>query len=122
VANAAARGAELLSGLRAIATDDDRIGDVRGPGLMVGVEFIRDRATREPDGATCEALLQACADGGLLVLNCGTYHQVVRFIPPLDVTADEIRDALRIFREALAAAPRAGVADMHQLHGDRRRG
>ncbi len=122
VANAAARGAELLSGLRAIATDDDRIGDVRGPGLMVGVEFIRDRATREPDGATCDALLQACADGGLLVLNCGTYHQVVRFIPPLDVTADEIRDALRIFREALAAMPRAGVADTHQLRGDRGRG
>ena len=48
--NAAARGAELRAGLERIAAEDDRIGDVRGPGLMVGVEFVRDRVTREPDG------------------------------------------------------------------------
>ena len=46
VANAAARGAELTSGLRRIAAEDDRIGDMRGPGLMIGVEFVEDRATQ----------------------------------------------------------------------------
>ena len=50
VANAAARGAELLAGLEAMAAEDPRIGDVRGPGLMIGVEFVKDRATRAPDG------------------------------------------------------------------------
>ena len=80
VANAAARGAELTAGLREIAARDARIGDVRGPGLMIGVEFVKDRATREPDGATCEAVIQGCADEGLLVLSCGVEHNVIRWI------------------------------------------
>jgi 4-aminobutyrate aminotransferase len=105
--NAQARGAELRAGLERIAAEDDRIGDVRGPGLMVGVEFVRDRATREPDGTLPDELSAACADGGLLVLTCGRHHEVVRFIPPLDVTAAEISEAVEIFGEALARIPRA---------------
>ena len=106
VANAAARGAELSAGLREIAAGDWRIGDVRGPGLMIGVEFVKDRATREPDGATCEAVIQGCADEGLLVLSCGVEHNVIRWIAPLDVTSEEIAEALGIFRKVLAATPR----------------
>jgi 4-aminobutyrate aminotransferase len=106
VANAAARGRELSAGLREIAAGDDRIGDVRGPGLMIGVEFVRDRGTREPDGATCETVLQRCADEGLLLLSCGVAHNVIRWIPPLDVTGEEIAEALAIFRRVLATTPR----------------
>jgi 4-aminobutyrate aminotransferase len=102
VANAASRGAELSAGLRAIAARDARIGDVRGPGLMVGVEFVTDRATRDPDGPTCEAVIQGCADEGLLVLSCGVQHNVIRWIAPLDVTSDEIGEALAIFDRVLA--------------------
>ena len=69
--NVVARGAELTAGLGRIAAEDDRIGDIRGPGLMVGVEFVRDRATREPDGILPDRLSAACADAGLLVLTCG---------------------------------------------------
>jgi len=105
VANAAARGEELLAGLRAIMAEDPRIGDVRGRGLMVGVELVKDAATRDPDGDTCEALLQRCADLGLLVLNCGTHHNVVRFLPPIDVTSEEIASGLGIFRSALGSLP-----------------
>lgn len=108
VANAAARGAELTSGLRRIASEDDRIGDVRGPGLMVGVEFVEDRATKAPDGATAEALIARCADDGLLLLTCGAGHQVVRWIPPLDASSAEIAEALEIFGDALARLPRSG--------------
>jgi 4-aminobutyrate aminotransferase len=103
VANAAARGAELSAGLAAIAARDVRIGDVRGPGLMIGVEFVANRATREPDEPTCEAVVQGCADEGLLVLSCGVPHNVIRWIPPLDVTSDEIAEALAIFDRVLAA-------------------
>ena len=85
--------------------EDDRI-DVRGPGLMVGVEFVRDGDARKPDGATSDALVAACADRGLLVLSCGAEHQVVRWIPPIDVTGGEILEGLEIFGDALASLPR----------------
>jgi 4-aminobutyrate aminotransferase len=105
VMNASVRGAELTAGLRRIMAEDDRIGDVRGPGLMVGAELVLDRATREPDGATCEAVLARAADEGLLVLSCGSSHQVVRWVPPLDVTAAEILEGLEIFADALGGLP-----------------
>ena len=100
VANAAARGAELTAGLKALQTEDSRIGDVRGPGLMIGVEMIKDPAA--PDVALGSALSQACAERGLLVLTCGAGN-VVRWIPPLDVERAEIEEALGIFQEALLA-------------------
>lgn len=106
IENAAARGAELTSGLGAIAAEDDRIGDIRGPGLMVGVEFVRDRATREPDGALPDRLIEACAERGLLVLSCGRFHEVVRWLPPIDVTAAEIAEAVEIFGDSLGSIAR----------------
>ncbi len=101
VANAEIRGAELTAGLGAIAAEDDRIGDIRGPGLMVGVEFVRDRRTRERDADLPDRLMAACADAGLLVLTCGSQHETVRWIPPLNVTAAEISEAVEIFGETL---------------------
>ncbi len=103
IANAEARGAELRAGLAKIAAEDERIGDIRGPGLMVGVEFVRDRATREPDGTLPDELMAVCADNGLLVLTCGRRHEAVRWIPPLDVTSAEIAEGVEIFGESLAS-------------------
>ena len=107
IANAAARGAELVAGLGSVAAEDDRIGDIRGLGLMVGVAFTRDPATGEPDGMLPDRLMAACADAGLLILTCGRQHEVMRWIPPLDVNAAEIAEAVEIFGETLAAMPRA---------------
>lgn len=106
VANAASRGAELGSALRDLMADDERIGDVRGRGLMVGVELVKDRATRDPDGELCGALVDAAADHGLLVLNCGTHHNVIRFLPPIDVTTDEVNRGAELFRAALKSIAR----------------
>ena len=97
VENAVARGAELVSGLGAIAAEDDRIGDIRGLGLMIGVEFT--------DATLPDQLMAACADAGLLVLTCGRQHETVRWIPPIDVTAAEIAEAVEIFGETLAGMP-----------------
>jgi len=99
--NARARGAELMGGLRELMADHAAIGDVRGRGLMIGVEFVRDRATRAPDGAAADAVAARAREAGLLLLTCGTAHQVVRWIPPLDVTVAEIEEGLRIFEGAL---------------------
>ncbi len=101
VENAALRGAELRAGLDRIAAEDERIGDVRGPGLMIGVEFVTDRATREPDGGITDRLMERAAELGLLILSCGPAHQVIRWIPPLDVSSAEISEGLEIFGEAL---------------------
>jgi 4-aminobutyrate aminotransferase len=103
VANAAARGAELTLGLQALASEDPRIGDVRGPGLMIGVEMVRDRETREPDGHLGDALSSMSAERGLLLLTCGADHNVLRWIPPLDVDRAEIEEALGVFQDVLLA-------------------
>ncbi len=101
VANARLRGTELTGGLRELMADHPAIGDVRGPGLMIGVEFVKDRATGEPDGATAEAVAARAADAGLILLTCGVQHQVIRWIPPIDVTVPEVEEALGIFEGAL---------------------
>ena len=102
VENAAARGAELSAGLRELMAGDPRIGDVRGPGLMIGMELVSDHELRVPDAALAEAFMAACLDGGLLLLSCGRDHNVIRFIAPLNVTSDEVTEALGVVRQALA--------------------
>jgi 4-aminobutyrate aminotransferase len=103
VANSAARGEQLMTGLRALAAGNSRIGEVRGKGLMIGVDFVRDHATREPDGAMGDAVIARCADEGLLILTCGPAHNVVRWVAPLNATADEIDEGLGIFGRVLEA-------------------
>lgn len=100
VANAAARGAELKAGLEAIAAKDARIGDVRGPGLMIATEFVKDKVTREPLPIG-DPLIEKLADAGLLLLTCGAHHNIIRWIPPLNVTSAEIQEALAIFERVL---------------------
>ncbi|OUS92959.1 aspartate aminotransferase family protein [Rhodococcus sp. NCIMB 12038] len=97
VANAAARGAQLLDGARRNAIDG--IGDVRGLGLLVGSEFTA--ADGAADRAKAAAAQQLAAKKGLLLLTCGAHMNVVRMIPPLIVTADQIEDALKIWSEVL---------------------
>lgn len=101
VGNAADRGAQLREALRTVADKYDAITDVRGLGLMIGAEF-RDSAGK-PDGATALAVQQEAARRGLLLLTCGAWGQVVRFIPALVVSADEVDEAVGIWSDAVAA-------------------
>ena len=96
--NAAARGEQLMAGLRRLQAEFPAIGEVRGRGLMVGVEFGRPGA---PDTATAKAVIKAAFERGLMLLSCGTYDNTVRWIPPLVVTAAEVDEALGIFAAAL---------------------
>jgi 4-aminobutyrate aminotransferase len=98
--NAVERGVQLVDGLRKLQSQYPSIGDVRGMGLMVGVEF------RTPDGKadkdTAKAVVHACQERRMLLLTCGAYDNVIRWIPPLVVSATEIAQGLGIFEEALA--------------------
>jgi 4-aminobutyrate aminotransferase len=97
--NAAQRGLQLLEGLKGLQRRHPVIGEVRGLGLMVATEFGRPGA---PDEKTAKAVVRAGAEAGLLLLTCGTYNNVVRWIPPLVVTPQQIDEALEIFEGALA--------------------
>ncbi len=101
VENAAARGKQLQQGLRDLQAEYPVIGDVRGLGLMVGTEFTT--ADGRPDPETTARVARACIERSLLLLTCGTSGNVIRWIPPLVVTAAQIDEALGIFNEALAA-------------------
>jgi 4-aminobutyrate aminotransferase len=102
VENAARMGQVLMDGLHEIQGRFPVLGDVRGLGLMVGTEFT------QPDGSPATGLVKEiiarCQKDKLLLLNCGTYNNVVRWIPPLIVTQEQIETALGIFEQALAAA------------------
>jgi 4-aminobutyrate aminotransferase len=100
VENAQARGEQLMSGLRQLQERYPRIGDVRGLGLMVGVEFTDPQG--KPDKKSAKAGQQACKEERLLLLPCGTWDNTIRVIPPLVVTAEQIEDGLARFERALA--------------------
>jgi 4-aminobutyrate aminotransferase len=97
--NAAVLGDRLLDGLKDLQAESSVLGDVRGLGLMIGCEFTRDG---QPDKASASAVQKACLDNNLLLLTCGTDGNVIRWIPPLVVTGEQIDNALEIFANALA--------------------
>ena len=99
VANAADVGAHLMAGLTALADKHPLIGDVRGRGLMIGVELVRDRQTKERATDERDAVVMAAFRRGLLVLGAG--KNSIRFSPPLVLTRDQADIAVRIFDQAL---------------------
>lgn len=98
--NTLARGEQLVSGLRHLQERYPQIGDVRGLGLMVGVEFTDPQG--RPDKEAAKALQEACLEERLLLLTCGTWDNTIRFIPPLVVTTEQINEGLARFERALA--------------------
>jgi 4-aminobutyrate aminotransferase len=99
VKNAAEVGAHLKAGLSALADKHRIIGDVRGRGLMVGVELVRDRQTKERATRERDAVVSAAFARGLLILGAG--KNAVRFSPPLVLTRAQADAAVTIFDEAL---------------------
>jgi 4-aminobutyrate aminotransferase/(S)-3-amino-2-methylpropionate transaminase len=100
---AAARrvGDIMLPRLRALARAHPAIGDVRGRGAMVAIELVRP-GTLEPDAAAAGQLARACHSAGLLVLTCGTFGNVLRFLPPLVIGEALLDEGLSILEEAVA--------------------
>ncbi|OXM51588.1 aspartate aminotransferase family protein [Amycolatopsis thailandensis] len=99
-ANALARGNELLSGLR--ASGHPLIGDVRGKGLMIGVELVRPGGL-EPDPGAAARMMEETKARGLLIGKGGLHGNVLRIAPPMTLTADEAAEGLGIITDSLAA-------------------
>ena len=106
VENAAARGAQFLTGLQRLRATYRSIGDVRGLGLMLALEFVRpdDGDGRTPNPELTKRVLAETLERKLIVLSAGTYANVARIIPPLVTTTDEVDLALEILDQSLAAA------------------
>ena len=100
--NAANVGAALKEQLTGLKGRHAAIGDVRGLGLMIGVDFEKIDGSRAPDAELRDRVMQICFEKGLLLLSCG--ESTLRFCPPLIVTPEETTTAVKIFDAAVAAA------------------
>ncbi len=99
--NAAEIGDMLTQGLRDIQANHPVIGEVRGLGLMLAVEFVDQQG--EPNPAAVAKVIAACLEEQVLLINCGTYDQAIRVIPPLVINRQQAREFLDIFERAVAA-------------------
>jgi 4-aminobutyrate aminotransferase len=98
--NAARMGDLLIEQLRELSERHPLIGDVRGKGLMIGIELVQDRQSKIPASKEREELVRLCFERGLLILGCG--ENCIRLCPPLIINENNIGTALRIFDEALS--------------------
>ena len=108
VANAAAIGNHLMTGLRELQNKHTLIGDVRGKGLMIGIELVKDRQTKQRAIEERNALVQAAFRRGLLVLGAG--KNALRLAPPLVLNKTQADTVLQILDEALTDVSRASAA------------
>jgi 4-aminobutyrate aminotransferase/(S)-3-amino-2-methylpropionate transaminase len=104
VARAAERSVPVREALRRLQTRVPAIGDVRGLGCMLAMEFVKDRGTKEPDADLTQRVIEGARSRGLLLLKCGPHKNVVRLLAPLTATAEELANGVEILEAAVLAA------------------
>jgi len=92
----------LKEGLNKLKDEYDCIGDVRGLGMMLGVEFVTDKASKTPAPELRDKIEYACFERGLIILGCGA--NTIRWSPPLVLSKENVDVALEIFEEAIKAS------------------
>jgi len=102
VENSRSVGAYLEAGLNNLKEKYEVIGDVRGLGMMLGVEFVTDKETLKPDAELRDRIEMACFNRGLIILGCG--NNTIRWSPPLILAKQHVDVALEIFDEAIEAS------------------
>jgi 4-aminobutyrate aminotransferase len=100
--NAAAVGDYFMTRLRELQARHETIGEVRGKGLMIGMELVTDRGSRAPAKDLCDGVIHRAFRNGLILLSCGT--STVRFMPPLVVTKGDVDEAMSILEPSLVEA------------------
>jgi 2,2-dialkylglycine decarboxylase (pyruvate) len=114
--NLAARSAEIETRIKSafveMAKDYELIGDIRGRGVLLGIEFVTDREKKTPADAQCKEMAKYCQEKGLIFQLRGTRGMlnVIRLVPPMTTTDDEIDRGLSILHDALNAVSRRSVA------------
>jgi 4-aminobutyrate aminotransferase/(S)-3-amino-2-methylpropionate transaminase len=93
-------GTKLQQRFAAMQEKFEIIGDVRGKGPMLALELVCDRVTKEPAEEAAKKLTRRCFEKGLVILACGTHHNVVRFLMPLVITDEQLERGLAILEES----------------------
>jgi len=106
-------GSYILAGLEKLKAKHPVIGDVRGKGLMLGIELVKDRATKEPAKAECAQVLEAAREMGLLLGKGGLAGSVIRFAPPMCITQADADFMLEVFDAAFASLTTPSVPKPH---------
>jgi 4-aminobutyrate aminotransferase/(S)-3-amino-2-methylpropionate transaminase len=101
VERAAQHGSRIREALLRLQARLPQIGDVRGMGCMLAIELVKDRSTKEADAALAQRIVDAARDRGLLLLKCGPHKNVVRLLPPLTATPEDIGRGLEILEAAI---------------------
>ena len=104
-ANCLELGHYILAGLNKLKAKHAIIGDVRGRGLMLGIEFVKDRATKEPNKEACAQAVENARELGLLLGKGGLWGQTIRFAPPMNITKADADFLLAVLDEAIGAVP-----------------
>ncbi|MFH0887454.1 MAG: aminotransferase class III-fold pyridoxal phosphate-dependent enzyme, partial [bacterium] len=102
--NTVKRGAELISALHKLSRKYPVIGDVRGKGLMIGVEIVKpeESGTGAPDPEMTKKIMGEALKDGLILISCGISDNVIRIVPPLNVSKEEVKKGLKIFETVLS--------------------
>jgi len=101
-ANALKIGNQILAGLEGLKAKHNLIGDVRGKGLLLGIELVKDRATKGPATRECADILENCRDMGYLLGKGGLYGQTIRFSPPMCVHQQDAHFLLDVLDRAFS--------------------
>ncbi len=98
-------GETIMATLETLRSVHDAVGDVRGRGAMCAIELVADPTTKEPlDAATMNTIVTTCLEQGVIVLTAGTYGNVIRLLPPLNIEPLLLKDGLNVLGEAIASA------------------
>ena len=98
----AMKQAEMMNSfLKILMNENEFIGDVRGYGPMIGVEIVESKNSKTPNKEKAQDIINNCRDNGLLLVTCGEYGNVIRFMGPLTTPLNHVEEALEKFKESL---------------------
>jgi 4-aminobutyrate aminotransferase/(S)-3-amino-2-methylpropionate transaminase len=98
-------GKTVMANFNELAANHQIVGDVRGRGAMCAMELVSDRTTKEPvEAATMSAITKTCLENGVIVITAGTYGNVIRLLPPLNIDPGLLEDGLGVLDQAIAAS------------------
>ncbi|WP_297764752.1 aspartate aminotransferase family protein [uncultured Muriicola sp.] len=99
-------GSTIMNRLKSLMQECPEIGDVRGIGAMIGIEFVKNGDPRQPDAETCAKIVKGCSENGLIILSAGTHKNIIRILSPLVITHEQLDKGMTIMENEIKKATR----------------